>query len=148
VPTKTLTRKRRGRRRNEADEADDAGGPQAFTVAWYEARRDRRIPPRFKICRRFDNQYPFAFPAESVARFQLFGSGNASADRAGEAAALYSRTSYLTGIANDLAGIGRQIECVEALVSTAAAERLWEACWDLSDALISTFGMCELAASR
>jgi hypothetical protein len=83
-----------------------------------------------------------------VAHFQLFGSGNASAGREGGAAALYSSAAYLTGIATDLAGIGKEIECVEALVPTAAAERLLEARWALSDAQLSTFGTYGLAASR
>jgi hypothetical protein len=132
----------------DADEEDDAGGPQAFSAGWYEARRGRRIPPRFEIPRRFDPQYPVAFPAESVAHFQLFGSGNASAGRSGEAAALYNSAAYLTEIANDLAGIGRELESIEALIPSTAADRLREARWALSNVQLSTFGTYELAASR
>jgi hypothetical protein len=130
------------------EDDDDAGGPQAFSSGWYEARRGRRIPPRFEIPRRFDPQYPVAFPAESVAHFQLFGSGNASAGRAGEAAALYSTAAYLTEIANDLAGIGRELESVEAIIPSAAADRLREARWALSNSHFAAFGTYELAASR
>jgi hypothetical protein len=60
---------------------EDAGGPQAFSPAWYEARRGRRIPPRFDIPARFDPHYPVAFSAESVVYFQTFGAGNASVGR-------------------------------------------------------------------
>jgi hypothetical protein len=44
--------------KEDADEEDDAGGPQAFSAGWYEARRDRRIPPRFEITGRFDPNTP------------------------------------------------------------------------------------------
>jgi hypothetical protein len=132
----------------DADEEDEAGGPQAFSAGWYEARRGRRIPPRFEIPRRFDPQYPVAFPAESVAHLQLFGSGNASEGRSGEAAALYSSAAYLTEIANDLDGIGRELECIEALIPATAADRLREARWALSNVHLSTFGTYELSASR
>ena len=37
----------------DADEEDGAGGPQAFTPGWYEARRRRNIPPSFNIPQRF-----------------------------------------------------------------------------------------------
>jgi hypothetical protein len=83
-----------------------------------------------------------------VAHFQLFGSGNAWEGRSGEAAALYSSAAYLTEIANDLAGIGRELESIEALIPSTAAERLREARWALSNLYLSTFGTYELAASR
>jgi hypothetical protein len=135
----------------DADEEDGAGGPQAFTPGWYEARRGRNIPPRFNIPQRFDPQYPVAFPAESVAHFQIFGSGNASVGREGEAGALYSSAAYLTEISNGLAYICGQLESVEALVlrsPTVAIERLRQARRALSDAQLATFGTYELAASR
>jgi hypothetical protein len=67
----------------DADD-EDAGGPQAFSPAWYEARRGRRIPPRFDVPPRFDPHCPVAFSAESAAHLQTFGAGNASVGRGGE----------------------------------------------------------------
>jgi hypothetical protein len=66
-----------------------------------------------------------------VAHFKHFGSRNAPAGRSGEIAALYSSATYLTDIANDLAGIGRELESIEALIAPTAADRLREACWAL-----------------
>jgi hypothetical protein len=83
-----------------------------------------------------------------VAHLKLFVSGNASAGRSGEAVALYSSSAHLTEIANDLAGIGTDIESIEALIPSTAADRLREARWALSNVHFSTFGTSELAASR
>jgi hypothetical protein len=80
------------------DEDDSLGGPQAFSIAWYEARRGQLIPPRFDIPQCFDLQYSFAFQAESVATFRTFGSGNASFGWEAEATALFSSSVYLTEI--------------------------------------------------
>ena len=66
-----------------------------------------------------------------MAHFQLFGSGNASAGRSCEAAALYSSAAYLTEIANDLAGIGRVLESTEAFIPSNAADHLREVRWAL-----------------
>jgi hypothetical protein len=73
---------------------------------------------------------------------------NASAGRAGEAAALYCSAAYLTEIANDLAGIGRELESIEALIPSTAADRLREARWALFNFHLAAFGTYELSASR
>jgi hypothetical protein len=49
---------------DDAYEADDAIGPQAFTAGWCEARRGRRIPPRFEISHRFDPSIPGRVPGQ------------------------------------------------------------------------------------
>jgi hypothetical protein len=69
-PQKTITRPKARDEDEEGYEDED------------EARRGRIIPPRF------DPQYPVAFPAESVAHFRTFGSGNVSSGREVEATGL------------------------------------------------------------
>jgi hypothetical protein len=73
-------------------------------------------PSRFDIPGRPTAQYPVAFPAESVAHFQTFGSGGMSKGRAGEAGALYGLDAYLTETSNYLVNIGRELESIEALI--------------------------------
>jgi hypothetical protein len=65
-----------------------------------------------------------------------------------EAAALCSSAAYLTEIANDLAGIGRELEGIEALIPSTVADRLREARWALPNVHLSNFGTYELAAPR
>jgi hypothetical protein len=57
--------------RDSGGGVSDLGGEaatsdQAFTVAWYKARREEEIAPRFEIPDRFDSRYPIGFAAESI----------------------------------------------------------------------------------
>jgi hypothetical protein len=85
-----------------------------------------------------------------VVHFQTFGSGQASADREGEAGAIYNSAAYTTGISNSLVQLGRRLESLEARLvgSPVFAEELRAVRWALSDAQLSTFVVYELTASR
>jgi hypothetical protein len=76
-----------------------ASSDQAFTVAWYEGRREEEIAPRFEIAERFDPNYPFGFATESIVHYRTFSVGGASSGRESEANGLYNNCSAKPALA-------------------------------------------------
>ena len=137
------------------DEEDPAGredagdGHQAFSEAWYEARRNYLIPLRFEVPRRFEDSFPVGFTPESVEHFRTFSTSTTSRGRAEEASSLYVTAAYLTEASNSLSGLVHTfLDFLPRLRTASDREELRKLVLRLSDAQVTTFGVYELAASR
>jgi CO/xanthine dehydrogenase FAD-binding subunit len=109
---------------DDVDEGEDTRGPRNLVQGGTRRVEVDAALRASKSPRRFSSKYTVAFRAESVAYFQLFGSGNVSKVRTGEANALCSSVVNLKEVAKVLAGIGRELESIEALIPSTATDKL------------------------
>jgi hypothetical protein len=88
------------------------GGPQAFSAAWYEARRGQVIPPRLDIqpVSNRGTRSPFRPSRSPLPNFCYW-----TRQLTGETNSLYANGAYATKICNEHVGDLREIEAIEAL---------------------------------